>query len=360
MYQPLAFIIIVSAIRALSEDIAKHRADDKRNSYPYDILVGDQWKPVKSGDIAVGNIIRVKQNEMIPADMLFLGSSNPKGHCFIDKANLNGETKLEVYTSIRPTRSYCQILPDDVRGDEAIALLNDTTKPVPLADLELSLAYEPPNKKFDSFRGCLTMKDSEGDEADFPIDGKSLLMRETNLKNTHYIYGLVVYTGNDTKIQRSNLEGEKRSVKVSRVMRDVNSLLKYMFVVQFILCLVGGILAASWAYRHSADWYLMYDESVMSIGDAVVTAILAIFTWFINLSQIVPISLIVSSEMVKFAMALLINQDITMYHDPIKKKSRCNTSTIHEDLGLIDYIFSDKTGTLTQDGVSLCFITIWF
>lgn len=63
MYQPLAFIVLVSAARAISEDYGKHRADSKRNSYLYDALspMGNEWTKVKSGELSVGHIVRVRQ-----------------------------------------------------------------------------------------------------------------------------------------------------------------------------------------------------------------------------------------------------------------------------------------------------------
>jgi len=351
MYQPLAFIVLVSAARAISEDYGKHRADSIRNSYRYDVLSpsGTEWHRVKSGDLAVGNIARVRQDEMIPTDMIFLGSSLAQGHCFIDKANLNGETKLEVYSALRETRVFCPPLPEAAEGDkDAKQSFIDGPPPASLAKLRFQLTYEPPNKRFDSFRGVMLVHNESGQVDEVRVDGKSLLMRETNLKNTDFIYGLIVYTGNDTKIQRSNLEGEKARVKVSRIMRQVNSLLKYMLLAQAACCLAGGIAAGAWAYQHGNDWYMRYDGGV-TLDEAVITAVLAFFTWFINLSQMVPISLIVSGEMVKFIMSRFINWDTSLYHAPINKATHCNSSTIHEDLGLIDYVFSDKTGTLTQN-----------
>lgn len=81
MYQPLAFIVFVSALRAAKEDYDMHKADAQRNGFHYSVLRGNEgFKSIESGDIRVGDIVKVGQNNMIPADMLFLGSALAKGH----------------------------------------------------------------------------------------------------------------------------------------------------------------------------------------------------------------------------------------------------------------------------------------
>jgi magnesium-transporting ATPase (P-type) len=142
--------------------------------------------------------------------------------------------------------------------------------------------------------------------------------------------------GNDTKIQRSNLEGEKPKTKVSFIMRQVNQYLIYMLLLQSCMCLVGGILAG--IYRKTLTinmWYLSFERGATANQPAAATGIYAFFSWFILLSQMVPISLIVSSELVKFIQSLFIEKDIQLYYAKLNKPTRCNSSTIHEDLGLI-------------------------
>lgn len=336
MWMTLFCIMAISAIRAALEDYGKHKGDEKRNSAVYEMLQSDgTWAKVKSGRIMTGNIVKVKKNQMLPADMIFLASSFPEGHCFLDRANLNGETQLEVCLSILMTRQY--FLEGDSHGP---------------ANFQARLDYETPNKKFDEFRGELTVENHLE-----KVCGKFLLMRETNLRNTEWIIGVVAYTGDDTKIQRSNMAGEKPRPKKSKVFRMMDGFIIKLFLAQFVLCVVGAIFSAM-ETAHSRNWYLMQGD-VDSMGEIVKEFMLRFFTWVQVLCQMVPISLIMTAEMVKYIQGMFIMWDIALYHPELNQRAKVNRSTIHEDLGLVDYIFSDKTGTLTQNKMEFRYLSIF-
>jgi magnesium-transporting ATPase (P-type) len=216
MYQPLFFIVCVSALRAFSEDRVRHNEDAKRNGYKYDVYENGKWTPTKSGDLKVGHLVKILENEMIPCDIVLVGSALEKGHCFIDKANLNGETTLEVMTSILETRKYTK---------------NDGAR---LSEMRAEMDFEAPNDRFDALRGHLSISSSSKEVS---LDGKVLAMRETNLRNCAYIIGIVVYNGNETKIQMSSNAGDVAKVKVSRIMQMVNKYLVGMvtFQVRFVM-----------------------------------------------------------------------------------------------------------------------------
>lgn len=72
-------------------------------------------------------------------------------------------------------------------------------------------------------------------------------------------------------------------------------------------------------------------------------------TFFILYNNLIPISLQVTLELVRFMQAIFINFDIEMYHEESDTPAMARTSNLNEELGMVKYIFSDKTGTLTRN-----------
>ena len=101
---PLFFILTLIAIKEIIEDIKRHNGDRKVNNTKVPVLsqegkwVNRQWREVK-----VGDIIRVDDGNYFPADLILLSSSEPQGMCYIETANLDGETNLKIRSSLVST-----------------------------------------------------------------------------------------------------------------------------------------------------------------------------------------------------------------------------------------------------------------
>eukprot|EP00808_Paulinella_micropora_P011362 g46982.t1 len=179
------------------------------------------------------------------------------------------------------------------------------------------------------------------------LEPNNLLVRGTALRNTQHVFGMVVYTGRDCKIRMNVARHGADVVKYSSVFKNVNRYLIYMFTIQCIFCLFAGIFSANFLIvSEGRKWYLMLEGE----GDSpVLEVVFRFFTWFIVLSQMVPISLPVSQEFVKTFQGWFIEQDLQIY-DPVgDQPGVVRTIQINEELGQIEYIFSDKTGTLTTN-----------
>jgi magnesium-transporting ATPase (P-type) len=153
-----------------------------------------------------------------------------------------------------------------------------------------------------------------------------LLLRGAFLRNTEWIIGMVVYTGLDTKIMR-NAEASK--IKQSDVEKKMNGYILNILYTQLVLALFTSLLCLAWAFRNFSNeknnhWYL---EETSSPG---VQAILRFFTYFLLYNTMIPISLIVSMELVKVAQCYFITKDEEMYVESKDRWPKVSTTTINE------------------------------
>uniref|UniRef100_A0A336MCV4 Phospholipid-transporting ATPase n=1 Tax=Culicoides sonorensis TaxID=179676 RepID=A0A336MCV4_CULSO len=314
---PLLFILSVSAIKEIVEDIKRHRADDEINHREVERLQDCQWRWVKWKELVVGDIVKVQNNTFFPADLIVLSSSEPQGISFIETANLDGETNLKIR-----------------QGVPATAKILDTKD---LAQLYGTLECEPPNRHLYEFNGVLK---EDGKQA-VALGPDQLLQRGAMLRNTSWIFGVIVYTGHDTKLMRNSTSAP---LKRSTVDRLTNTQILMLFFILIMLCLVSAIFNEIWTREHfKTDWYLGINN-VLSKNFGY-----NLLTFVILYNNLIPISLQVTLEMVRFLQAIFINMDKEMYHEESNTPAMARTSNLNEELGMVKYIFSDKTGTLTRN-----------
>ncbi|KIY53948.1 calcium transporting ATPase [Fistulina hepatica ATCC 64428] len=320
---PLAFVLAASAFKEIQEDLKRHQSDSELNSSKAAVLIPqNSFEEKKWKNVRVGDVVRLQSNDFIPADMILISSSEPEGLCYIETSNLDGETNLKIKQASPQTSTL--------------------TSPSLVSTLHGTLRSEHPNNSLYTYEGTIELVGSGGVPKQIPLGPDQMLLRGAQMRNTTWAYGLVVFTGHETKLMRN---ATAAPIKRTAVERQVNVQIVFLFVLLLALS-VGSTIGSSvrtW-FLSSKMWYL--DEANTLSGRAK-EFVEDILTFIILYNNLIPISLIVTMEVVKFQQAQLINQDLDMYYAKSDTPALCRTSSLVEELGQIEYVFSDKTGTLT-------------
>lgn len=294
-------------------------------------------------DVRVGDIVELSDGDGVCADGVLLSSTTDQGLVYVETSALDGE----VHPAATDPAGGLTMTPcaqTNLKIRQSCRATSSMRSTVALSKLRGRLHCELPNPNMYRFRGSLQIADSEeGDDAPLPITLQNVLLRGSFVRNTARAYLLVAYTGRDTKHAR-NMRATPS--KRSNIDRLINSTISLVFVTLAILCSVSTILFAVWVARNTADaqtvWYLPF------VGQAAqLNSLTSFITFLILFNNLVPISLYVTLELVKLVQARLISDDIRMFHSATRTPALARTSNLNEDLGQIEHIFCDKTGTLT-------------
>ena len=276
-----------------------------------------KWKKVR-----VGDVVKVEKDEFFPADLLLLSSSYEDGICYVETMNLDGETNLKVKRSLEVT------LPLD--DDESFKNFMGTIR------------CEDPNPSLYTFVGNL-----EYQRQTFPLDPSQVLLRDSKLRNTAYVYGVVVFTGHDTKVMQNSTKSPSKRSRIERTMDYIIYTLLVLLIL--ISCISSSGFAWETEFHMPKMWYLRPDapEDLTNPISPVYAGVVHLITALLLYGYLIPISLYVSIEVVKVWQASFINQDLRMYDDESGVPAQARTSNLNEELGQVHTILSDKTGTLT-------------
>lgn len=273
-----------------------------------------QWTKARWHNIKVGDVLRLKRDEALPADVVLLSASGEEGIAYVETMALDGETNLKSKQAPKALRNCNSI--KGIKSTDAMFVLED------------------PNRDLYDFNGSVMV-----DKKTTPLGLNEVMLRGCVLRNTKSAIGVVINTGEECKIRmNANHHPKAKKPRLERYTNQVVLTLILYVIILSVGCSMGYLM-----------WHKSFEKTAWYLNDAYVPFKQIIIGFMIMFNNVIPLALYVSLEIVKVGQMLMISGDVEMYDKDTNTPMTCNTNTILENLGQVSYVLSDKTGTLTEN-----------
>ena len=224
-------VIFISGLKDFLEDWKRKKADDEENERSLEIFnyENNMFEPKTWKEVRIGNVIKVCENEYFPADVILLKTHKSNkdnivndGICYIESKNLDGETAFKY--------KECNKYISNYYTDE-----NELKK------LRGKIDCEQPNEFIYEFNAKMYIPFEENPLIN--IEKNNFILRGCSLKQTKYIFGLVVYVGHNSKIMKNSPSAR---LKTSRIESIMSFQIIIVLVIQFVLSNLGAAMYVIW------------------------------------------------------------------------------------------------------------------
>ena len=332
---PFIVVLLLNLVKEAIEDYRKYKNDIKANNASVLIFNDKRFIKDKCKNIRVGNIIKIYKEDLIPADVLIIKSSLKNGLAYMQTSNLDGENTLKPREALHLTQKC------NLNSLKNFKNLFDCNKD------HFYIEVIHPNKNIYDIEGTAFFDNNKNH-----INIKNVLLRGSRLKNVDYVYGIVIYNGHDTKLMQNI---EHSSTKLSTIDVKLNYIIFIIFIIFLIMNTISSCVGINSREEKLPNYdknqtraeYLFYYNKTDPKNALEITRIIS--NNFLIYNTLIPVSIFIAFTFCKIWQTIYLQEYSPEYRKDPNDNIKCYNTGLMDELGLVKYIFSDKTGTLTKN-----------